>query len=58
MSETLKYWRIGNKVPLNVYDGDGRPICQCHRGEEAELIVAAVNARIAAEYDSIVKQKP
>jgi hypothetical protein len=22
-------WRVGSKIPLNVYEGD-RPVCQCH----------------------------
>jgi len=35
-------WRLGKKVPLNVYEGD-RPICQCHTVEDAALIVRAVN---------------
>jgi hypothetical protein len=35
-------WRIGKRVPINVYDGD-RPVCQCHTVEDAKLIVSAVN---------------
>lgn len=35
-------WRVGNKVPVNVYDGD-RPVCQCHSEDDAKLIVQAVN---------------
>jgi hypothetical protein len=35
-------WRVGSKVPLNVYDGD-RPVCQCHTPEDAARIAAAVN---------------
>lgn len=38
--ETLPMWRVGNKVPLNVYEGD-RPVCQCHNAEDAQRIVAA-----------------
>ena len=37
-------WRIGRKVPINVYEGD-RPVCQCHAAEDAALIVRAVNER-------------
>lgn len=37
-------WRLGSKVPLNVYDGSGNPVCQCHRAVDAEAIVCAVNA--------------
>ena len=36
------YWRVGAKVPLNVYQGD-QPVCQCHTKEDAYRIVAAVN---------------
>jgi hypothetical protein len=36
-------WRVGQKVPVNVYEGD-RPVCQCHSPEDAALIVASVNA--------------
>ena len=25
-------WRVGSKVPINVYEGD-RPVCQCHNSE-------------------------
>ena len=35
-------WRVGSKVPLNVYEGD-RPVCQCHTPEDAARIVAAMN---------------
>jgi hypothetical protein len=35
-------WRVGHKIPLNVYDGD-RPVCQCHSNEDALLIVRAIN---------------
>jgi hypothetical protein len=39
-------WRVGRKVPINVYDGgpSDRPVCQCHTEEDARLIVNAVNA--------------
>jgi hypothetical protein len=36
-------WRVGKRVPINVYDGD-RPVCQCHTVADAKLIVTAVNA--------------
>jgi hypothetical protein len=36
-------WRVGTKVPINVYEGD-RPICQCHTAVDAKRIVAAMNA--------------
>jgi|SRR5579863_7261394 len=35
-------WRVGRKVPINVYDGD-RPVCQCHTELDALNIVAAMN---------------
>jgi hypothetical protein len=35
-------WRVGTKVPSNVYSGD-RPVCQCHSDFDAALIVSAVN---------------
>lgn len=36
-------WRVGTKVPLNVYEGD-RPVCQCHTAEDAARIVAAMTS--------------
>lgn len=36
------YWRVGQKVKLNVYEGE-RPICQCHTEGDAYAIVNAVN---------------
>jgi hypothetical protein len=35
-------WRVGTKVPLNVYEAD-RPVCQCRREEDARRIVDAMN---------------
>jgi hypothetical protein len=48
-------WRVGTKVPINVYDGD-RPVCQCQTAEDARLIVVSVNrnterAAIEAQQD-------
>lgn len=37
-------WRVGFKVPLNVYEGD-RPVCQCHSEEDAKRIVVACNGQ-------------
>ncbi len=34
-------WRVGSKVPINVYEGD-RPVCQCHTEEDAARIVMAM----------------
>ncbi|HLX21650.1 MAG TPA: hypothetical protein VKR23_16005 [Gaiellaceae bacterium] len=42
MDEQQKYWRVGTKIPINVYDGD-RPVCQCQTALDARLIVYAVN---------------
>lgn len=39
-------WRVGSKIPINVYDGD-RPVCQCQTVLDAKLIVAAVNQWLA-----------
>ena len=36
-------FRVGGKVPLNVYEGD-RPVFQCHTPEEAARFVALLNA--------------
>ena len=38
----MSEWRVGSKVPINVYEGD-RPICQCHTAIDAKRIVEAVN---------------
>ncbi len=37
-------YRVGTKVPINVYDGD-RPVCQCHNEDDASTIVVAMNSR-------------
>lgn len=39
-------WRTGRKVPINVYDENDRPVCQCHTAVDARRIVAAVNHRL------------
>lgn len=36
--------RQGTWMPVNIYDADGKTVCQCHCPEHAALIVAAVNA--------------
>jgi hypothetical protein len=38
-------WRVGKRVPINVYDGD-RPVCQCQTAVDAARIVRAVNRMI------------
>lgn len=48
-------WRVGSKVPLNVYDGD-RPVCQCHTPEDAARIVAAMNGFSAEAIIAIIQQ--
>jgi hypothetical protein len=40
--EDERRWRVGRKVPINVYEGD-RPVCQCQTPEYAARIVAAMN---------------
>lgn len=35
-------WRVGNKIKLNVYQGE-RPVCQCHTEEDAQAMVDAMN---------------
>jgi hypothetical protein len=42
-AEVAKLWRVGSKVPINVYEGD-RPVCQCQTAIDAKRIVEAVNA--------------
>lgn len=37
----MEVWRVGRKVPINVYEGD-RPVCQCHTVEDAQRIVSAM----------------
>ncbi len=44
----MSHWRVGSKVPLNVYEGD-RPVCQCHTEEDAARLVKAMNAIPRAE---------
>jgi hypothetical protein len=43
-------WRVGTKIPINVYDGD-TPVCQCQTVEYAKLIVESVNFCLKAEAD-------
>lgn len=51
MTDDMK-WRVGGKVPLNVYEGD-RPMFQCHTPEDAERIVSLLteNANLKALAD-------
>ncbi len=44
----MSNWRVGSKVPLNVYEGD-RPVCQCHTEKDAARLVKAMNAIPRAE---------
>jgi hypothetical protein len=37
-------WRVGSKIPINVYDDNGNPVCQCQAAEYARVIVKSVNA--------------
>lgn len=38
-------WRVGAKVPLNVYLGD-KAMFQCHTPEDAAMVVAGLNQRL------------
>lgn len=51
-------WRIGTKIPLNVYDGD-RPVCQCHSLMDAIDIVTAINlqASVIEERNSAIADR-
>jgi hypothetical protein len=42
-----KVWRVGTKVPINVYDENGYPVCQCQTKEYAKRIVAAMNKALS-----------
>lgn len=46
-------WRVGHKVPLNVYEGD-RPVCQCHSEQDAARIVEAM-AGVAVEREACAR---
>lgn len=37
-------WRVGGKVPLNVYEDD-RPMFQCHTPEDATRVVLLLNGQ-------------
>lgn len=55
----MTQWRVGSKVPINVYDGD-TPVCQCQTAEYAALIVEAVNLlliRVQEQRDIIERRK-
>lgn len=38
----MSTWRVGGKVPLNVYE-DNKPMFQCHTPEDAARIVRLLN---------------
>jgi hypothetical protein len=38
-----QHWRVGEKVPLNVYLND-KPMFQCHTPEAAAMVVEKLNA--------------
>jgi hypothetical protein len=42
---TRSRWRVGRKVPINVYEGDA-PVCQCQTATYARRIVQAMNAAL------------
>lgn len=37
------HWLVGSKIPINVYDENGSPVCQCQTQAQAARIVRAVN---------------
>jgi hypothetical protein len=41
-------WRMGNKVPQNIYDADDNPVTQTHAVTDAAVIVQCVNAQAIA----------
>ena len=43
----MNTWRVGGKIPLNVYEGD-EPRFQCHTAEDARRIVEILNAGVVA----------
>jgi len=50
-------WKQGSKVPLNIYDSNGEPVCQCHDAEHAELIVLAVNTMMTLTLTYLVREE-
>lgn len=44
-------WTVGRRVPINVYDENGAPVCQCQTVEYARIIVQAVNRKYG--YDDL-----
>jgi hypothetical protein len=48
MSDQVSNWRVGGKVPLNVYHHD-RPMFQCHTPEDAANIVHLLNLADSSE---------
>ena len=53
----MDQWRVGTKVPINVYDGDGDPVCQCHTEVAARLIVASVNQAVGISEQNAALRK-
>lgn len=45
----MSEWRVGSKVPINVYDGD-RPVCQCHTVIDAKrILVRSIRKRNSSQ---------
>lgn len=42
--QRIMSWRVGNKIPVNVYKDD-RPVCQCQTSDDAARIVKTMNER-------------
>jgi hypothetical protein len=49
--ESAQRWRVGTKVPVNVYEGD-RIVCQCQRVGDATRIVDAMNKSLPEAFDT------
>jgi hypothetical protein len=53
----MNRWRVGSKVPINVYEGD-RPVCQCQTAIDAANIVTAMNTKFDAPTGDQIINKP
>lgn len=51
----MSTFRVGGKVPLNVYEDD-RPVFQAHTPEDAARLVELLNAGLAAQSPNRVHQ--
>jgi hypothetical protein len=49
-------WRVGSKVPLNVYEDD-KPMFQCHTPEDAARVVALLNTSDSQARAELLKDR-